>query len=249
MEPTPAEIAAAVQVKAQLDGIVVSIELTLVSIVQGSALGVLIATSIAPVTTLDWQWFPYIAVALLHILIFWSRAVVHTLSFISWPLDFTHNFLYVGVTLVEAWMISQLGDPSRWFLLNAVYSAAGVVLYKADLDLVRRFSYDFRGEGARKLYDDILADQILNVRFFMPASFVFHLVCWWMIGRWPEVFLTDKWHVALGAYQVVVFGWYLWRGIPLIRRRQGRIFQRLVDQREGEHITVKKDESGMDIIG
>jgi len=78
------------EVKAQLDATVVGIELTLISIVQGLALGVLAASSVTPIVELQWETWPYIATGLLAILIFWSRALVHTLSFIGWPRAHLH---------------------------------------------------------------------------------------------------------------------------------------------------------------
>ena len=41
--------------KAQLDATVVGIELTLISIIQGLALGVLAASAVQPIVQLQWQ--------------------------------------------------------------------------------------------------------------------------------------------------------------------------------------------------
>src|SRR5690348_11250966 len=89
-EVSAAEAQAAVQVKSNLDSLVISIELTLISIIQGAALGVLFSSATGPVINLQFEYWPYIVVGLTTILIFWSRSLVHTLTFISWPLDFTH---------------------------------------------------------------------------------------------------------------------------------------------------------------
>ena len=75
-------------VRIQLHDTVIGIELTLISIIQGLALGVLAASAVQPLIGLQWEVWPYIATGLLTVLIFWSRSLVHTLSFIGWPLEF-----------------------------------------------------------------------------------------------------------------------------------------------------------------
>ena len=65
--------------KTQLDATVVGIELTLISIIQGLALGVLAASAVRPMVQLQWETWPYIATGLATILVFWSRSLMHTL--------------------------------------------------------------------------------------------------------------------------------------------------------------------------
>ncbi|MSP13618.1 MAG: hypothetical protein EXR62_11765 [Chloroflexi bacterium] len=244
-----AEAQAAVQVKANLDSLVISIELTLISIIQGAALAVLFSSAIDPVINLKFEYWPYIVVGLTTILIFWSRSLVHTLTFISWPLDFKHNFLYIGSTLIEALALTQVTDPSNWFAILTAYSCVILILYYADLVMIKQYDYDFRGPIARKLYKDILEDQELNVRFLMPASIIFHFLAWVVINRWPDIFIDGHWHVAIGIYQILVGIFYLRQVMPILERRQGWVFQRLVQQATGVNILFKKDEKGLDIIG
>ncbi|MBI3943425.1 MAG: hypothetical protein HY326_10470 [Chloroflexi bacterium] len=248
-ELNTAEAQAAVQVKSNLDSLVISIELTLISIIQGAALAVLFSSATNPVFNLQLEYWPYIVVGLTTILIFWSRSLVHTLTFISWPLDFTHNFLYIGSTLLEALALTQVTNPSNWFGILTVYSCVILVLYYADLIMIKHYDYDFRGPIARKLYQDILEDQRLNVRILMPGSILFHFFAWAVINRWPDIFIDGHWHVALGIYQVLVGLYYLRQIMPILNRRQGWVFQRLVQQISGENIIFKKDEKGLDIIG
>lgn len=235
----PTERGVALEVKSQLDNLVVSIELTLVSIVQGSAIGALIAVAQAPLLAGDWTALPALLSSLFLILIFWSRAVIHTLSFIRWPIDFLHNFLYVAVTVVEVIAINQALDPSRWFLLNAAYGVLGWCLYAADLRLLRREEHEFTGDNARKLYADLLRDQHINVFGLMPASVAFHTFAWWAAGR--------GWALPLLGVQAVFYGVYLIDGVRALRRRQGWIVQMLVDQRQGEGVRISKTAEGMDV--
>jgi len=86
----------------ELDAMVVEIELTLTSIVQGVALYFLIENARNVLSIQQSVFWPYVAVGLLVILIFWSRSVVHTLTLIRWPLEFGHNFFYIACALGES---------------------------------------------------------------------------------------------------------------------------------------------------
>lgn len=227
------------EVKSQLDNLVVSIELTLVSIVQGTALGALISVGQGPILGLDWQAWPRILTGLLLILIFWSRAVIHTLGFIRWPLDFLHNFLYIAVTLVEVVTINQLADPTRWFWSNVAYSAIGWVLYAADAAMVRREESQFDGENGRKLYLDMYADQRRDVHFLLPGAVAFHAVA----------ALLPAWAFELSLLQTLFYAVYLADGVRALRRRQGWILQQLVELRRGKGVAIREDAQGIDVGG
>lgn len=233
MAEPPASPVLAQEVKAELDSFVVTIELTLISIIQGVALAVLAASSLEPVVTLRLEFWPYVATGLLTILIFWSRAVIHTLSFIDWPLEFAHNFLYFGATLIEALALSQVTHPARWFALNTGYAAAIWLLYWTDLRMIARHAEGLEGPAARRLFAAVRRDQEQNVRLVMPLAVAFHLAAALLVVRWPEVFITGKWHVALGLIQVGVGTWYLRQGLPLLAGRDSLIYQRYLERRVG----------------
>ena len=217
--------------KTQLDATVANIELTLISIIQGLALGMLAAASVAPLVELQWQAWPYIAAGLLVVLIFWSRALVHTLSFIGWPLEFGHTFLYFGATLVEAVALSQVAQPAHWFALNALYAAAVWGLYAWDLRVVRRHAGDFATPDERLLYDDIIRDQQLNIRFMMPAAVAFQAFAWWLVDQHPDRMLADGWHLLAIGLTLLFSLNYLYGGVRLLRRRQGWIVSRHAQER------------------
>lgn len=93
------------------------------------------------------QSWPYVFTGLLVILIFWSRSLIHTLSFIGWPLEFGHTFLYFAAPLIEAAALSQVGDPAHWFALNALYAMAVWGLYAWEL----LFALGYLHDGVRIL--------------------------------------------------------------------------------------------------
>src|SRR6266566_5043761 len=95
--------------RSELDSMVVEIELTLVSIIQGVALTVLIENAHAVIAEGQLVFWLYVVAGLFIIFIFWSRAVLHILTVIRWPLEFGHNFLYIACALVEAILFAEPG--------------------------------------------------------------------------------------------------------------------------------------------
>ncbi len=219
------------QVKSQLDSMVVGIELTLISIIQGIALGGLATSAVPPLINWQMEYWPYIVLGLLAILIFWSRSLIHTLSFIAWPLEFGHNFIYFVSTLVEVALFTQLTTPENWFALSVVYFGFALLLYWYDLRMVYRHGADFQTPAERKLLQDIIGDQRINVRLWMPASIAFHLVSWWLIHTYPDQFVEQRWHVGLALMAVAIGAYYLWEGVHILRRRQHWIVARYVEER------------------
>ena len=217
------------EVKSKLDGIIVNIELTLISIIQSIPLGILAERAGDPVSHFDWPVIIYLVVGLLTILLFWSRALIHTLSFIGWPLDFTHNFLYVGSTLVQCVVLSQVGNPQSWFAMWTLYAAVLWIMYAVDLRMIRSTEDQESEENGKILLQDVLDDQLLNVRFYLPIGFVASAASWWAITQWPDFFIVQGWHMALVGLQFIAGGLYLLQGYQILRRRNERILTRNVD--------------------
>jgi hypothetical protein len=192
----------------ELDGIVVNIELTLSSIIQGVALYFL--TENAHTVLADrWQAWPYVGVGLLILLLFWSRSLIHTLTLIRWPIEFVHNFFYIGCTLVEALAFTRLSDPFWWFVLNAIFSALVWGLFVYDLRLIRLRQADSAGAEGDRLYAMVRRDQYLNIRLLVPAIFVFNVAAATMIHLHGGFFLAQGGHVLLILLQGTGFLMYL----------------------------------------
>src|SRR3984893_6682375 len=148
---------------------IVEIELTLVSIIQGVALTVLIESARDVIAERELLFWPYVLGGLLIILIFWSRAVLHIITVIRWPLEFGHNFLYIACALVEAFSFAQLGNPARWFAFVAAFLAVGWLLFAYDLRLIRMRVRDHTGDVSNQLYALLTRDQWLNLGLLLPA--------------------------------------------------------------------------------
>jgi hypothetical protein len=189
--------------RSELDSMVVNIELTLVSIIQGVALSFLCENARAALATRQWSACPYIVAGLLIILLFWSRSVIHTMTLIRWPLEFVHNFFYIGCTFVEVIAFTRLNDPFRWFVWNAIFSALVWGLFVFDLRMIRTRKADSRGDDSSRLYQIVLRDQRLNIAFLAPAIFVFNLASAAVIHLYPAFFLGRNGHLFLIAGQAV----------------------------------------------
>ncbi len=99
---------------------VVEIELTLCSIIQGVALYFLVDNARLVLSGGQSVAWPYVATGLLIILLFWSRSLIHTLTLIRWPLEFVHNFFYIACALLESLAFTRLADPFMWFAMTAL---------------------------------------------------------------------------------------------------------------------------------
>ena len=195
--------------RSELDSMVVEIELTLVSIIQGVALTVLIENAHTVIAERQLFFWLYVVAGLFVIFVFWSRAVLHIITVIRWPLEFGHNFLYIACALVEAILFAQLGKPASWFGFGAAFIAIGWTLFVYDLRLIYARMRDSAGEASNRLSARVLRDQWLNIAVLLPAVFLLNFLSAVLIRTWPEVFLMRDAHVWLIAVQVLSFAGYL----------------------------------------
>jgi hypothetical protein len=195
--------------RAELDTMIVEIELTLVSIIQGVALTVLIENGHGVISDHQFLFWPYIAAGLLVIFVFWSRAVLHIITVIRWPLEFGHNFLYIACALVEAVLFAQITKPASWFGFGAAFIAIGWSLFVYDLRLIRARMRDSAGPISNQLSARVLRDQWLNIGLLLPGMFLLNLFCALAIAHWPKQFLGDNGHLWLIGLQLLGFAGYL----------------------------------------
>ena len=186
---------------------IVDVELTLTSIVQGVALTFLIEGSRHVLSMHEKLFWPYIISGLLIILIFWSRSVIHTLTVIRWPLEFWHNFFYIACALGEALLFTRVNNPLAWFAFGTGYAAIVWFLFLYDLHLIRARESDSAGDASNRLYALVRRDQWLNIAVLMPALFLFNLLSAILVHVQPK--LEAGGHVWLGSLQLVTFAGYL----------------------------------------
>jgi hypothetical protein len=197
------------EARSELDGMVVEIELTLISIIQGVALTFLIERAREVVSIRDAIFWPYVVAGLLVIFVFWSRSVLHIITLIRWPLEFGHNFLYITCALIEAVLFSRLTSPAAWFALGTLFGAVGWSLFAYDLRLIKAREVDSAGPASNQLIAIVKRDQWLNIAVLIPGVTVSNLLCFLCIRFWPGFFLQRHFHALLALAQVVGFGIYL----------------------------------------
>lgn len=107
--------------KERLDQFALDIEFLLISVIQGVALAALATDAADPINHLQFVYWLYIASGFLLILNFWSQAIIHAVSFIDWPLDLGHSFLYFLASFVEVMAFTHLTEPKQWFGFMAAF--------------------------------------------------------------------------------------------------------------------------------
>src|SRR6267143_2758264 len=184
----------------RLDNLVINIELTLTSIIQGVALYFLCDHSAQLLIHLRLDQLVYVLNALLLIFLFWSRSIGHTLTVIRWPLDFSHNFFYLTAALVESLAFTRIADPGSWFALFALFSAIVWLVFVVDTRLITR-----AGRRSTELGQELIAclhqDQQRNIRWIVPLLFCFHAGAAVLILCFPDLYIKRQLHLLLSALQ------------------------------------------------
>lgn len=205
--------------KSQLHEFVLAIELNLISLVQGLALAVLASSAIKPILSMTLTTWPYLLSGFLLVFFFWSQAIVHTLSFIQWPLDMRQNFLYFIIMTVEVFMFTEVTVPLHRYLFSLLFFGLGGLLYWLDWQLIKQAAPRFQGKAEKALYQNILADQLFGVRILIPLGFFFSLAAVLALLAWPNVFIDRNYHVILGIIQAVAGLFSLWHALSHYKQR------------------------------
>lgn len=196
------------RIQTQLDGQVMDVELTLMSIIQGVALTFLADAAREPLVNFEFAFWPYVATGLLTILLFWSRSLIHTLTVIRWPLELSHNFMYIACTLVETVTFTVLDKPFLWFVFHTLFGILVWLLFLLDLRMIRRRIADSPGPAGNRLYAVVEKEQLAHIRFLIPLTVAFNLGAAAAIRLYPSLVLEEG-HVFLGLAQFAAAAGYL----------------------------------------
>ncbi len=202
----------------KLDALTLNIELTLISIIQGVTLYFLVESSREILIEQQYFFWPYVATGLVVICLFWSRAIIHTLTIIRWPMDFGHTFLYIITAFVQAIAFTQASKPANWFALFAVLAIFIWGLFFWDLKMIEKALPQLRSPSTMTLFNEAKKSQQRNIRWILPLSFSFNVGAGFAILRWPDIFLTRHWHLAFIAFQFTAATLYLLEGIRFFKR-------------------------------
>jgi hypothetical protein len=175
-----------------LDQIVLDVEFVLISVVQGVALTTL-ATEAAPMLRApDLVTLAFLASGFLFVLSFWAVAIIHALSFVTWPMDLGHYFFYFGLALLECLTFAQMERPVAWFGYSLGSFTLTAALYVYDYRLIRARRATFEGSSARRaLRDHIEKHQRFEMAVLVPVGVAFNLVAFVLVrahGEWAPPF-------------------------------------------------------------
>ena len=174
----------------ELHLLVIDVEFVLISVVQGVALTTL-AVEAAPILhahqPITWV---FATTGLLFILSFWSIALIHAISFLTWPMDLIHYFFYFAIALLECLMFAQMERPQDWFAFSLAYFVTGWILYLYDYRLIqrRRAGHDAT-TAQRALFQHIVRSHRFEMLVLVPAGLVFTLIACVLASRNPETAL------------------------------------------------------------
>jgi hypothetical protein len=196
--------------KDKLDQFTLDIEFLLISIVQGVAIAALGAEAVKVLANSQWQFIPYIIAGFLFILIFWSGAIIHAVSFIDWPLDLTHNFFYFLASLIEVIAFGFMDSPLLWFITIFFFFLAAELLYVIDYKLILKRKNIFESKAQIKLYNNLLSEQKFELSTIVPAGILFNAVAVLLIYTYPKLFLEQNYQLVLISLQILFsFGFLL----------------------------------------
>ena len=200
---------------AELDGLVVSTELTVISIIQGIALYFLTSATIDVVTRRQWEFLPHVLSGLFIIFLLWSRSLVHIFTVIGWPLSLGHNYLYILGTLLESVLFSQVASPLAWWALSTLYTAAMLYLAVYDIGLIRdrgpggSFRVETQGSKSAELRSLLEAEQCTQAHYVLPGMLAVSAAMTALHWRAPGWLAEVHGTLWLGVLQTLGFGLYV----------------------------------------
>jgi len=176
--------------RAQLDQLVLDVEFVLISVVQGVALSTLAIEGGPKVAAPEPLTLVFLATGLLFVLSFWSVAIIHALSFVSWPMDLGHYLFYFTLALFECLTFAQMDHPVAWFAWSLACFVVTSLLYVYDDRLIRaRRSLFEETPALQALYTHMQIQQRVEMTRLMPAGLGFNLLALLVVRNNPELAL------------------------------------------------------------
>lgn len=190
--------------QSELDQITLNIEFLVINIVQGFAIVALAESAVPIFTNLQYIYFPYIVSGFLITCIFWSESLMHAVSFIRWPIDFIHSFLYFLAGILEVMIFMQLGNPLRWFLFSTIFFIVAFLIYLYDFRLIKLYHLKIN----HQLLTLIMKRQRFELLSFILPGLAFNSMGLLVIYFFPTLFIKNNYHVFLIFLQLFA-GFYM----------------------------------------
>jgi hypothetical protein len=216
------EKASSKQRREHLDHVALDVEFLLISVIQGVALVTLATSAVGPMITMQIGTWPYIAVAFLFILIFWSGAIIHAVSFIDWPIDLIHSFLYFLASIIEIVAITNLMHPALWFFFLFLFQIVALILYFYDLQMIKERKLKFTKTTIGKtLYSHIYSEQKKELGQYLPASSVLFFFSFLLLYFYPN-FIMQEVLIGLQFFFALAF---LFKEVQTFKKRSTLLLQ------------------------
>ena len=190
----------------KLDEIAINIELVVVSLIEGIALSTLAIDSADILQTPEnWQYIPFLLSGLTIMLVFWSQAILHAISFIRWPLSMGHMLMYFVAVFLQVIAYTNITHPMNWFLWWTVFSVFVYAIYILDLIIIKQTIPAFEVlSGGGTYIRDVLKRHVFEMRFLVPLSIAFNVVALGLILYGGPFFQTPQFYVGVGTLQFLV---------------------------------------------
>lgn len=188
---------------AQLDQFALDIEFLVISVVQGVALGVLASTASQIIGDLQFEYWLYVLSGFILILNFWSQAIIHAVSFIKWPLDLIHNFLYFLASLIEVMAFSHMENPVKWFAFLSAFFVIASALYAYDLLLIKKYQKS-TNPAYQQLAEHIVKRQKLELGMVLVFAVLYNILSFFAIFSYSNFFIANRFHLILIAIQSII---------------------------------------------
>ena len=185
----------------KLDEIAINIELVLISLIEGFALTNLAERAVPILDGPDaFLYLPYILSGLLIILVFWSQSILHAVSFIRWPLNMWHMFLYFVAAFVQVVAYSNLENLTMWFFWWVIFTVIGLCMYLLDYRIIR----SVRSRFDAAYIESVERRHTYEIRVLVPAALIFNMAAFAIVFFVPSLFTTPLAFALPGILQAVV---------------------------------------------
>lgn len=188
----------------KLDEIALNIELVLISIIEGVAL-ISLAESAEPILhSADWLlYLPFIIAGLLILLVFWSQAILHAVSFIRWPLRMEHMLLYFVAAFLQVIAYSNMTDLAGWFFWWSIFSVLAIVIYFVDLKIIRD-TKEASASHHKAFMHEVEKRHVFELKYLVPIALLYNLVGLALAVYVPAVEESRTLYATLGIVQALV---------------------------------------------
>ena len=175
-------------------------------IIEGVALTKLAENSVPVLNGIDaLQRIPFVLAGLAILLVFWSQAILHAVSFIRWPLKMEHMFLYFIAAFVQVIAYTDVERITPWFFWWSVFSAVAILIYFVDLRIIREAAPRFIAQdGGEAFIAEVERRHRREMTILVPIALAFNIICYVITFLYPGLFAIPLAAAALGTLQMLI---------------------------------------------